>query len=301
METKFSIITPCHNRIGFIGRAIESALLQNYPFEHLIVDGGSTDGTLDLLKRYRHLIISSGPDAGIYDAINKGIARSKGEFVGILNTDDTYEPGVFLKVAQLFLENPEVEVVWGGADEIIQQPNGSYEQFRVTYPLRPPNTFLRFLNESPNFNACFFRRAVFAKYGLLNIKWRIVSDLDFLLRLVFQGCNFLAQNDIYYHYYVHPGSLTFGGAASKDEYLSELCQVVEQYLSEKSIPDEAIIAFRKMHTNWRLLLGRYSFERREFNISLQHLKNAKKFDPDWLKVFTRKIFHRSFYVVSRKN
>lgn len=299
-QSLLSIITPCLNRAGFIDNVIINALSQKYPFEHIIMDGGSTDGTLEKLRKYDHLIISSGPDGGIYDAINKGIKQSRGEIIGVLNTDDTYEPAVFQKVVRIFQQNPGIEMVWGGADEIVQNPNGSEEQYRVTYPLRPPNFFYKFLNESPNFNACFFRRSVFSKYGLLNTKWQIVSDLEFMLRLVFQGCNFLRRDEIFYHYHVHPGSLTFGGAASKEDYLSELCQVVEQFLSVKSIPDEAIHPFKTMHTNWCLLLGRYSFEHGEFASAFQQLRIAKKYNSEWFKIFIKKLFHRSSYVISQR-
>ena len=93
---KISIITASLNRKKFIGAAIESVLAQNYPnFEHWIIDGGSSDGTLAFLKQYPHLKVLSEPDRGVYDAWNKGIARASGEVVGFLNTDDQYTPGTF--------------------------------------------------------------------------------------------------------------------------------------------------------------------------------------------------------------
>src|SRR5271156_6128755 len=93
---KISIITATLNRREFIGAAIESVLAQNYPeFEHWIIDGGSSDGTLDVLKRYPHLNVLSEPDRGVYDAWNKGIVRATGVVLGFLNSDDQYAPGTF--------------------------------------------------------------------------------------------------------------------------------------------------------------------------------------------------------------
>ena len=78
----------------YIADAIESVLSQHIPdVEHIIMDGGSTDGTLEILKKYPHLIVVSGPDNGMYDAINKGIGISKGEWIGLLNADDLYPTG----------------------------------------------------------------------------------------------------------------------------------------------------------------------------------------------------------------
>ena len=84
----FSIITPCLNARSFIAEAIESVLAQQIPdVEHIIMDGGSTDGTLEILKKYPHLVVVSGPDHGMYDAINQGIGISNGEWIGLLNAD----------------------------------------------------------------------------------------------------------------------------------------------------------------------------------------------------------------------
>ncbi len=86
-----------------IGQAVGSVIKQNYfPVEHIIVDGGSTDGTLDLLAQFPHLKVVSGPDNGMYDALNKGLKLAHGEIIGFLNTDDLYAPGA-LEAGRPFL------------------------------------------------------------------------------------------------------------------------------------------------------------------------------------------------------
>ena len=112
----FSIVTPCLNRAGIVESAVESALAQNYPaFEHIVIDGGSTDGTLEVLARYAHLHVISEPDRNLYDAINKGLRLARGEVVGLLNSDDRYASGAFAAAAEIFAD-PAVELVIGGAE-----------------------------------------------------------------------------------------------------------------------------------------------------------------------------------------
>ena len=81
---KISIVTPCLNQSKFIVEAVESVLEQEYPnLEHIIVDGGSTDGTLEELRRYPHLTVMSGPDRNLYDAFNKGLRSARGDIIGM--------------------------------------------------------------------------------------------------------------------------------------------------------------------------------------------------------------------------
>ncbi|MBE3118097.1 MAG: glycosyltransferase [Candidatus Atribacteria bacterium] len=109
-----SIITPSLNRADMIVTAIESVLAQNYPyFEHIIIDGGSTDGTLNVLGKYPHLRLISELDRGMYDAINKGLALASGEIIGFLNTDDLFADDIFAKVAKKF-DDDRILVVAGG-------------------------------------------------------------------------------------------------------------------------------------------------------------------------------------------
>src|SRR5271154_255630 len=99
---KISIITASLNRKEFIGAAIDSVLAQNYPdFEHWIIDGGSSDGTLEFLERYPHVKVLSESDRGVFDAWNKGVDRAEGDLIAILNSDDVYPSGVFHSCARL--------------------------------------------------------------------------------------------------------------------------------------------------------------------------------------------------------
>ena len=97
---KITIITPSYNQGEFVGQTIESVLSQDYPdLEYIVMDGGSTDGTLDVLKQYDgRLHWTSEPDRGQSHAINKGLRQASGEILAFLNSDDLYEPGALMKV-----------------------------------------------------------------------------------------------------------------------------------------------------------------------------------------------------------
>lgn len=109
---KITIITPSLNQAFFIEETIQSVFSQGYPYlEYLVIDGGSTDGTIDILKKYEgRLSWISGPDSGQTNAINKGLRLATGEVVAFLNSDDLYEPGALLTVGEFFASRPEA--VW---------------------------------------------------------------------------------------------------------------------------------------------------------------------------------------------
>ena len=111
---KISIITACFNSIHTIRETLESVRSQDYPhWEHLVIDGGSTDGTVEVLKEYPHLQWISEKDEGHYHAMNKGVARATGDVVNILNADDCFRPGALRKVAEAFQAHPDWDGLFG--------------------------------------------------------------------------------------------------------------------------------------------------------------------------------------------
>ena len=110
-----SIVTPCYNMAGYLAEAIESVLSQDYPrIEYIVVDGGSTDGTLPLLERYKdRLTYTSGPDRGPSDAAFQGLQRARGEIVTWLNADDSFLPGAVRTAVDYLQSHPGTDVVYG--------------------------------------------------------------------------------------------------------------------------------------------------------------------------------------------
>src|SRR5574342_661003 len=136
MALRLSIITPCLNRVNKVECSIQSVLKQGYPnVEHIMIDGGSIDGTLDILARYSHLKVLSGRDNGMYDALNKGLNIASGEIIGFLNTDDLYADHVFQPVMEYFRDE-NLDAVSGKAQIFEEEKDGAP---KTILELSPPD------------------------------------------------------------------------------------------------------------------------------------------------------------------
>ncbi len=176
---KISIITATLNSEEFIGGNIRSILGQTYSnIEHVIVDGGSTDRTLRIIKELNpHAVVISEPDQGIADAYNKGLRIAGGDLVGVLNSDDYYaDDRVLERVAERFISRPEINIVYGKA-RVIEPRTG---KTMVVYggPFSP-RRLKEFTVSQP---AVFVKRKVFEAVGLFSLKYKICMDYDYFLR-----------------------------------------------------------------------------------------------------------------------
>ena len=176
-----SVVTPSFNSIHTIRETIESVRSQDYPnWEHIIIDGGSKDGTVELLKEYPHLIWVSEKDEGHYHAMNKGILRATGEIINILNTDDCFRPGTLRAVGEAFLQHPQwdalfgdVQYVDGQGREIFRRKEACYDynviRYGLCYVIHP---------------TLFVRKSVHDQLGLYRHKEFLnACDFEFILRL----------------------------------------------------------------------------------------------------------------------
>jgi glycosyltransferase involved in cell wall biosynthesis len=180
-----SVITPCLNAADTILETIESVRAQDYPrLEHLVVDGGSNDGTLELLERLGVRYISE-PDEGRVDGANKGVALTSGEVVAWLNADDRYEPGALRAVGNAFAADPEAAWVTGycriidGDGREIRRSITAYKNLLLrhfSYPLYLTQNFV----SDP---ATFLRRSALEEAGPLDPRYRISHDYDLWLRV----------------------------------------------------------------------------------------------------------------------
>lgn len=179
---KISVVTPSFNQAAFIESTILSVKEQNYAdLEHIVVDGGSTDGTVEILKRHEHVRWVSEPDRGQTHALNKGFRMATGEIFGWVNSDDTYCPGILPIVEERF-RDPAVMVVCGDGFEID-------ERGQVTHPMSSlrasPDRLIRYWKWDFEFvqPAFFFRRSVFEEVGYLDESLYYAMDMDFFIRL----------------------------------------------------------------------------------------------------------------------
>jgi len=184
---KISVITPSYNQVDFIGQTIESVLSQDYPdLEYIIMDGGSTDGTPDILRRYDGKIIwESEEDKGQSDAINKGLRLASGDIVTYLNSDDLCEAGALKKVGESFRDNPQTMWLCGKC-RIIDQDNREF--------YRPITRFKNFWLKrygywrllAINFisqPAVYWRREIMSDIGYLNCNLDYALDYEYWVRI----------------------------------------------------------------------------------------------------------------------
>ncbi len=178
---EITIVTPSLDQGEFVEATIRSVLDQGIDVEYLVADGGSTDGTLDVLRRYDgRLRWHSEPDAGQSDAINKAIAATSGEIVAWLNADDLYAPGAIATAAGALRARPELGMVYGGAEWVSPagEPLGEFlsvEPFDLRRLLRVGNYIVQ--------PTVFFRRAAFEAVGGLDASLHYVMDYDLWIRL----------------------------------------------------------------------------------------------------------------------
>jgi glycosyltransferase involved in cell wall biosynthesis len=233
-----------------VAEAVESVLAQNYPnFEHIVTDGGSTDGTLEVLKRYPHLRVSSEPDRSLYDAVNKGIRHARGDVIGFLNTDDVYAPEVLGAVGEAFAADPELDMVYGGSATFRVGPTGEREVLgtmmtEAEMSFSPGQAAFRPFS----INARFFHRRVYERVGLYDDGYRIAGDREFYLRAFLSmpiRATFLGR--LVYLYRHHTGSLTFNDELYSERIALEHLRIATKVLEHPEWR-HAAAPFRRLHT-----------------------------------------------------
>lgn len=192
---KVSIITVCFNSICTITDTIESVIHQSYPnIEYIIIDGYSTDGTVDIIRKYEKNIVKwvSEPDKGIYDAMNKGIRMATGEIVGIINSDDYYvDSDTVSSIMTAYKDNHNVDIIYGDVKYLDLDKGITY----INKSLDDPSKF-RFGTMPICHPATFVTMKTYNDIGLFNENFRNSSDYEFILRCIRRGKRFVKVNKV---------------------------------------------------------------------------------------------------------
>ena len=225
---KISIITPSYNQAKFLERTILSVLNQNYPrLEFIVIDGGSTDGSVEIIKRYeKHLTYwESAKDRGQSHALNKGFARATGDYVGWQNSDDLYYPGALLKLGEA-ASHGRPSIVSGNL--LVADANNKVLR-RVHYTPMTRRELTVIKASIPNQSA-LFRRDLFERLGSIDESMRYCMDLELWSRLLKEGPNKVVPS-AYGVYTSHDETKT---ALLDDVHRSERAMIVERI--QKSEP-----------------------------------------------------------------
>jgi len=181
---KVSIITVVLNGAETIEQTIQSVLSQDYKnIEYIVVDGGSTDGTLDIINRYKNNIakVISEPDSGIYDAMNKGMELSTGDILATLNGDDVYAEKTTVRRMAEFIQNNALDAAYGDLIYVDRRDTGHIKRFWQPGRYKKGAFSHGWVIPHPTF---FCRKEIFERFGYFNDKLQIAADFELMLRLI---------------------------------------------------------------------------------------------------------------------
>ena len=183
---KISIVTITYNSEKTVEETINSVISQEYPnLEYIVIDGASKDNTLEIVNRYKNkiAIIVSEPDKGISDAFNKGITKSTGEIIGIINSDDILLPGALKEIAEVYDKTVDVYsgnvLFWNDINNItcISKPELNFDKLKLQYGVAHPSRFIR--------------KDAYERFGLYDIRFRYNMDINLLCRFYQKGAKFI--------------------------------------------------------------------------------------------------------------
>lgn len=243
-----SVITVCYNAIHWIEKTIQSVLSQSYDdIEYIIIDGGSTDGTVDIIQNYADKLayFVSEPDGGIYDAMNKGVKVAKGEWINFLNAGDWYYSCT--SVENVFSQNilPNTDVVYG-----YQVHSYDYGKFvRKRLPLTFFNSGMPFGHESS------FVRASMMKLTSFDTNYRIAADYNFFYKLYVSGKKFQPVDVIVSEFesmegvssstkttlLTHRETSKINGSFASAQYLKEMLVLYARVILKRLLPKSVVI------------------------------------------------------------
>ena len=242
---KVSVITVCFNSAATLRNTIESVLTQSYPdVEYIVVDGASTDASMDILSEYQDQIakIISEPDDGIYDAMNKGIMKCTGDIVGILNSDDFFASSTTIEdVVAVFQKEQEADIVFGDVVYVSLDDLKTVTRYYSSRSFKPWKLRFGFMPPHP---ATFVRGDVYKKLGLYRLNFQICSDYEIFIRwLVFAKLVYRRIDQVLVH--MRPGGLSTSGIRSSILLNREIIQACID---------------NGLYTNWLFLLPKIPFK-----------------------------------------
>lgn len=229
-----SIVTPSYNQGEFLEETLRSVLLQGYPnLEYLVIDGGSTDDSLEIIRRYEPWLTywHSKRDRGQADAINQGIALATGDISGWLNSDDCLKAGSLNRLVGVFLARPELEFLYGDVETIdpssrvIGLRKGAESSFAdmlrtLRIPIPQPGSL--------------WRRSAIDRVGMLDPRWQVVLDREFFLRLGF-ACKIAYIPETVAQFRSHSTSKS---VARRKDWFKEIPIIYQEFFARSDLPPE---------------------------------------------------------------
>ena len=268
----FSVITVVYNGEAHLEQTIQSVLSQSWGnTEYVIVDGGSTDGTLDIIRKYEDRIDHwiSEPDKGIYDAMNKGLSLASGDLIAFLNSGDWYNPGVLEKVAEEYLHNINGDMIIAGKWTLL------FEDLDLEIHVSPSLKFSQGISISHP--AMFVPRNVYEKFGKFDLQYRYGADFDVLVRFYLRGVKFHFIDTIILNYRTQGASERYFYDTGKDHSL----------IIRRNLPMRTYVLYKIVRLKYNILMELTVMlkiivgERRTNYLTRKYYAVKKLYTRDW--------------------
>ena len=237
---KITVITATLNSERYLEECIAAAASQgDVDFEHIVVDGGSSDSTLALARQHQHVRVIELPGSGIYEAWNAGLGVATGDLIGICNSDDYYALNTFTRACGAIVANPDVWMVSGRGVQFRRAPTG--EQIVVAkYCDKTPNRF--HIEDVTLFgsaiNARFLTRKLIAKIGRFDTRYRLAADCSYMIEIALLRLPVATVDEVFCFYRSHEGSRTLGANLKESTLgLDEKLKVGREYLRDARLQD----------------------------------------------------------------
>ena len=278
MSLTISIVTPSFNSAGTIRATLESVARQDYPrVEHIVVDGGSSDSTVEILKEFPHLVWNSERDEGHYHAMDKGTRSASGEIVAILNADDCYPPGVLSEIAAAFEKHPQWEGLFG---DIVFVDGEGREIFRREEAMFDRQV-IRFGHNVVNHQTLFLKKSTYLRLGGYRYKeFKNCCDYEYVMRLIRAGC-IIGHIPVYivnYRYHDHGQSADL---RVRSNMARESAAIRKEYGVPGGIIGQALTAYARVKRQLEKLVIRGRCDLLPGNLLLKkHLREKTSFSSN---------------------
>jgi len=248
---RLSIVTPSFNQARFVEETIRSVLLQNYPnVEYIVVDGGSTDGSVEIIRKYAPFLdyFVSAQNQGHADAVNKGMQRATGAILAFINSDDFYLPGSFAAIVRQFQGGEPADLIYGGCLLIEQNGREFIQHFGNITSLDEILDFANVWCGNREFiqPETFWRRSIFEKTGAFKPEIHALFFYEYLCRMLMAGAVFRRFDQAVACFRFHPAQRS---QVEKDNPHEEFLTMIEPWLGDMSLPIPALRR-RELQIEW---------------------------------------------------
>jgi len=262
------------------------------------MDACSTDKTLEVAKRYPHLVVRSEPDKGIYDGMNKGARLARGEWLLFLQGDDWLPAGTIEAYRKAITENQSMEIICGDCEAVKQSQDGWTTVWSVRNQDAKKLTEQYIALGEPMINARLIKRSAFEKLGGFSLDYSLASDRDFLLRAAEAGVRQVEIEVTTYRYRWHEGSSTMTEGNQLTGKLSqENLQIAKAHLKVANATNKSV--FLKWHDRLMVQAGMNALENFRAGLLLESIKSGVSQNPLWIFYFLAEIIHSLPGLISR--